>query len=59
VKTYPEAALWEEISYLAYHLHWDLDVLLDLEHSDRTRLIRTVADLNKRAWEAVRQLDAG
>lgn len=58
MKTYPEGPLWEEISYLAYHLHWDLDTLLDLEHADRTRLIRTVADLNKRAWEAVRQLDA-
>ena len=55
---YPEHALWDEIAYLAYHLHWDLDTLLDLEHSDRTRLIRTVADLNRRAWEAVRQLDA-
>ena len=58
MKTYPEASLWEEISYLAYHLHWDLDALLDLEHADRTRLIRTVADLNRRAWEQVRQLDA-
>ena len=54
MRVYPEAALWEEISYLAYHLHWDLDTLLDLEHSDRTRLIRTVADMNRRAWEAVR-----
>jgi hypothetical protein len=54
MKRYPEEALWEEISYLAYHLHWDLDVLLDLEHTDRARLIRTVADLNRRAWEAVR-----
>jgi hypothetical protein len=59
MKTYPEGPLWEEISYLAYHLHWDLDTLLDLEHSDRTRLIRTVADLNRRAWEQVRQLDVG
>jgi hypothetical protein len=55
MKRYPEEALWEEIGYLAYHLHWDLETLLNLEHSDRTRLIRTVADLNRRAWEAVRQ----
>jgi hypothetical protein len=55
MKTYPEGALWDEIAYLAYHLHWDLETLLDLEHADRARLIRTVADLNRRAWEAVRQ----
>jgi hypothetical protein len=54
MRLYPEQALWDEITYLAYHLHWDLDRLLDLEHQDRARLIRAVADLNERAWEAVR-----
>ena len=38
MKLYPEDALWDEIAYLAYHLHWDLDRLLDLEHADRARL---------------------
>ncbi len=37
------------MTYLAYHLHWDLDPLLDLEHADRSRLLRLVADLNERA----------
>ena len=52
---YPEQALWDEMAYLAYHMHWDLDALLDLEHADRARLIRSVAALNERAWEAVRR----
>ena len=25
MRLYPEEALWDEIAYLAYHLHWDLD----------------------------------
>jgi hypothetical protein len=53
VRLYPEESLWDEIAYLAYHLHWDLDRLLDLNHTDRARLIRSVADLNDRAWEAI------
>jgi hypothetical protein len=53
VKLYPEASLWSEIAYLAYHLHWDLDQLLDLVHADRARLIRSVAELNDRAWEVI------
>ena len=53
MKVYPEHALWQEIAYLAYHLHWDLDRLLDLEHGDRARLVELVADLNDRAWEAI------
>ncbi|MEY2420292.1 MAG: hypothetical protein QOH79_2576 [Acidimicrobiaceae bacterium] len=51
---YPTEALWQELAYLAYHLHWDLERLLDLEHADRARLIRAVSSLNARAWEAVR-----
>ncbi|MGH9187367.1 MAG: DUF6760 family protein [Acidimicrobiales bacterium] len=54
MKRYPADALWDEIAYLAYHLHWDLDRLLDLEHADRLRLVRSVAELNRRAWEEVR-----
>ncbi|HVX16568.1 MAG TPA: DUF6760 family protein [Acidimicrobiales bacterium] len=54
MRHYPADALWEEIAYLAYHLHWDLDRLLDLEHEDRSRLVREVAALNERAWEEVR-----
>jgi|GEM_PF-228933 len=51
---YDVGSLWEEMSYLAYHLHWDLDRLLDLEHPDRLRLVDQVAGLNRRAWEELR-----
>jgi hypothetical protein len=52
---YPTDALWQEIAYLAYHLHWPLDELLDLEHADRVRMVRAVISLNERAWQAVRE----
>ncbi len=56
MKRYPAEALWQEVAYLAYHLHWSIDDLLDLEHGDRMRMVRAVASLNARAWEAVQQL---
>jgi hypothetical protein len=56
MKRYPAEALWQELAYLAYHLHWNIDDLLDLEHADRARLVTAVASLNARAWEAVQQL---
>jgi hypothetical protein len=31
-----------------------MDRLLDLEHPDRARMVDAVANLNQRAWEAVR-----
>jgi uncharacterized protein DUF6760 len=52
---YPTDALWQELAYLAYHLHWNLEELLDLEHMDRVRMVRAVASLNDRAWQAVRE----
>ena len=29
-----------ETARLAYHLHWPLDTILDLEHHDRRRFLR-------------------
>jgi hypothetical protein len=57
MKLYPTDSLWDEVVYLAYHLHWDLNVLLDLEHADRARLVTGVAELNDRAWEALRNVE--
>ena len=48
--------MWRELTYLAYHLHWDLESLLDLDHRDRGTIIDNVAALNERAWEEVRSL---
>ena len=57
MKLYPEQSLWNEVAYLAYDLHWDLDALLDLQHPDRIRLIHLVADMNDRAWEMARRAE--
>jgi hypothetical protein len=54
MKRYPESALWDELAYLAYHFHWDMDRLLDLEHRDRARLIKAVGELNRRSIDAFR-----
>lgn len=43
--TYGTEHLHEEVSYIAYHLHWPLDQLLDLEHQDRRRYLRLVQNL--------------
>jgi hypothetical protein len=54
MKRYPESALWDEMAYLAYHFHWDMERLLDLEHRDRARLIKAVGELNRRSIDAFR-----
>lgn len=44
--TYAPDRIHEEVAYLAYHFHWSLDDLLDLEHADRLRYVAQVARLN-------------
>jgi hypothetical protein len=34
------SSLMEETARLAYHLHWPLDTILDLEHADRRKFLR-------------------
>jgi hypothetical protein len=46
--TYGTQRLHDEVSYLAYHLHWPLSELLDLEHADRRRYVGLIENLATR-----------
>jgi hypothetical protein len=46
--TYGTQRLHDEVSYLAYHLHWPLSELLDLEHADRRRDVGLIENLATR-----------
>jgi Family of unknown function (DUF6760) len=43
--------LFEEIAYIAYHFHWSLDEILDLEHPLRRRFVEEIATINRRLAE--------
>ena len=44
--TYPTQALFEEVGYVAWHLHWPLAEILDLEHPDRQRFVAEIGRIN-------------
>jgi hypothetical protein len=46
--TYATDKLYEEIAYVAYHFHWPLHELLDLEHAERRRYVSEIAEINSR-----------
>jgi hypothetical protein len=46
--TYAPDRLYEEVAYVAYHFHWPLDDILQLEHADRRRYVGEIARLNTR-----------
>ena len=49
--TYAAERLYEEVAYVAYHFHWSLDEVLDLEHPDRQRFVSEIAAINRRLSE--------
>ncbi len=46
--TYGADRIYREVSYVAYHFHWPLDAILDLEHPERLRYVDQIADINTR-----------
>lgn len=44
---YPLDDLYEEVAFVAYHFHWSLGEILDLEHGDRQRFIKEISEINK------------
>ncbi len=46
--TYAPERLYEEVAYVAYHFHWPLDDILDLEHAQRLRFTHEIAAINRR-----------
>ena len=50
---YASDRLYEEVAYVAYHFHWSLDDILDLEHPMRQEFVRQIASINRRMTEEV------
>ena len=47
--TYAADRIHEEVAYIAYHFHWNLEDILDLEHRDRRRYAEEIASLVTRS----------
>lgn len=39
--------LFEEVAYVAYHFHWPLDAIVDLEHPLRQRFVEEIGRINR------------
>jgi hypothetical protein len=46
--TYAADRLYDEVAYVAYHFHWSLDAILDLEHPLRQQFVAEIGEINRR-----------
>ena len=51
IVTYATDRLFEEVAYVAYHFHWPMDAILDLEHPLRQRFVDEIGRINRRLTE--------
>ena len=49
--SYPLDDLFEEVAFVAYHFHWRLEDVLNLEHGDRQRFIEEISKINRHMSE--------
>lgn len=45
---YPLKSLYEEVAFVAYHFHWPVETILDLEHEDRRLWVKEISAINQR-----------
>jgi hypothetical protein len=48
---YPLDRLYEEVAYVAFHLHWSFELLMTLDHRERIRWVQEVVRINQRLNE--------
>ena len=46
--TYAPDRLYEEVAYVAYHFHWSMDEILDMQHPLRQRFVGEIGRFNRR-----------
>ena len=52
---YPLERLREEVAYVAYHFHWTLDEIMNMEHGERQVWVSEIAGINRRLNESSAQ----
>ncbi len=45
--SYPLDRLYQEVAYIAYHFHWPLDEILEMEHKERQTWVKEISEINK------------
>jgi hypothetical protein len=47
-------AVYEEVAFVAYYLHWPYEQIMSLEHRERQRWVKEVSRINEQMNESVK-----
>ena len=57
--SYPLDKISGEVAYIAYHFHWGIDEILEMEHDERHMWIREISEINRRINDASKSASSG
>jgi len=49
---YPAEALFEEVGFIAYYLHWPRDQIMSLDHQERKKWVAEISKINRQLNES-------
>ena len=49
---YPLSQLNEEVAYIAYHFHWELETIYRLPHLQRREWVQQISKINRRIYQS-------
>ena len=47
MRGYPLDRLYEEVAFIAYHFHWSLEEIMNMEHMERQRWVDEISKINR------------
>ena len=45
---YPLRLVYEEVAFVAYHFHWSMESVMNLDHGNRLQWVREISAINER-----------
>ena len=51
---YSLEAMYEEVAFVAYYLHWPYEQIMSLEHRERQRWVKEVSRINEQMNESAK-----
>jgi hypothetical protein len=52
---YPLNRIYEEVAYIAYHLHWSYNEIMNMEHHERQKWCQEISKINRKISEEINQ----
>ncbi|MFM7204867.1 MAG: DUF6760 family protein [Myxococcota bacterium] len=40
--------MYREVAYIAYHFHWSIDDIMEMEHRERAIWVKQIAEINEK-----------